>query len=598
MEKQPTSLKNRESWCDVVRGICALTVLLSHIPGVPDVFILYITPFTLPCFFLLSGYFTKNYGGSLPDFFYNRVLKDLLLKLLFVFCLLTLSLKTVAGLILHPSTIPEWFYNLLVTFLLKPEALFFSILTLCSVYFIAVNKICRDKPLPMIAVGTVLAFIGYYVSTPRIIRLWAWDTALVCVLFYILGYCMKKTGILSEIRFKPAYAVITGCAYFTVLTLFALVLGVDNAKMIVGNNTFLSPFIAIPQFVTGNVFIITLANVVPKSPRPFRLLMYIGRHSMLYFMIGGLVFAYVNYFNGLLYGVTRWGFMQSLFYKLPVFLIATVAITLIPAKISDRYCPLLNGRIRLPKDFVRRRPKTCIAVCAAVLLTGAGIAGACLSGLIVPNRIYARHYHIQGVDVSSYQGDIDWKQLEAQNVTFAYIKATEGSGHVDRRFAQNWRAVSDTDIIAGAYHLFSFESSGKTQAENFISTVPVSENALPPVVDLEYYGNYKKHPIPAERIVPELCDLLDALEEHYGKRSMIYVTDSSYLQYVYTYFDDYDIWFRSVFADPPEGDWRFWQYTDRAKLSGYDGEEKFIDMNVFLGSEEEWISYIQTEAPH
>lgn len=597
MKKQCSSLKTRESWCDAVRGICALAVLLSHIPGIPDVVILFITPFTLPCFFILSGYFTKNYDGNIPEFFYNKVFKEMLLKLLFIFCLMTLSIKTVTGLILHPSTIPEWIYDLSVTFLLKPEAPFFSILTVCSVYFIAINKICRDRPLPMIAFGTVLSLIGYAVSTPRIIRLWCWDTALVCVLFYILGYCAKKVNLLKEIHFKPHYAVITGCAYFAVLTLFALVLGVDSAKMIVGNNTFLSPLIAIPQFITGNVFVITLANVLPETKRPVRLLMYIGGHSMLYFMIGGLVLAYVNYFNTLLCGITHWGFLQSRYYQLPVFLIVTVALTLIPAKFSDRYCPLLNGRFRLPKDFIRRRPKTCIAVCAAVLLTGAGIAAAGLSGLLIPNRIYARHYPVQGVDVSSYQGNIDWKQIETQNIKFAFIKATEGSGHVDRHFAQNWHAVSETDIIAGAYHFFSFDSSGKTQAENFISTVPVSENALPPVVDLEYYGHYEKHPIPAERIVPELRDLLDALEEHYGKRPIIYVTEATYLQYVFTYFDDYDIWFRSVVTDPPEGNWRIWQYTSRAKLDGCEGKEKYIDRNVFLGSEEEWFSYTKGGCP-
>ena len=96
--------------------------------------------------------------------------------------------------------------------------------------------------------------------------------------------------------------------------------------------------------------------------------------------------------------------------------------------------------------------------------------------------------------------------------------------------------------------------------------------------------------------MPELKTLLDVLQEHYGKRPIIYVTEPSYLQYIYTYFDDYDIWLRYVVTDPPEGDWRFWQYTDRAKLNGYDGEEEFIDMNVFLGDEEQWKNYIDSHS--
>ena len=591
-------LKQREAWCDIIRGICSLTVILSHIPGIPGEIIMYITPFTLPCFFFLSGYFTKNYNGDLPSFLYNKVVKEIILKLMFCASVTTLSLRVIAGLILHPSTIPEWLYSIMTAFLIKPIGNFFSILALCSVYFILINKLCRDKQLPMVMAGLALAAVGFAITRPRFIKLWCWDTALFCVLFYILGYCSKKGGVISKIRFKPRHAVISGGVFFSLVTAFALTLGVDNTKIVVGNNTLLSPLVSVPLFIAGNVFMITLANVLPSKNRPIRLLMYIGRHSMLYFMIGGLVLAYVNYFNTLFFEAVHWPFLQSILFKLPVYLILTAAFTLLPAYLSDRYCPALKGSFRLPEGFVRKRPKVCIATCIIVSLIGAGIIIAALNGFIIPNRLYARHYPIQGVDVSSYQGDIDWKQIEAQNVRFAYIKATEGSGHVDRRFAQNWRAVSETDIIAGTYHFFSFDSRGKSQAENFISTVPVSENALPPVVDLEYYGNYEKHPLPAERIVPELRDLLDALERHYGKRPMIYVTESTYLQYIYSYFDNYDIWFRSVVTDPPEGNWRFWQYTSRAQLKGYDGKEKYIDRNVFLGSEEEWISYIQTEARH
>ena len=201
---------------------------------------------------------------------------------------------------------------------------------------------------------------------------------------------------------------------------------------------------------------------------------------------------------------------------------------------------------------------------------------------MIPNNVYARHYPIHGVDVSSYQGDIDWKQIEAQNVKIAYIKATEVSGHVDRRFDENWRNVSETDIISGAYHFFSFDSSGKKQAENFISTVPATENDLPHAVDLEYYDNYVIHPMPTERVVPELRELLNALEEHYGKRPVIYVAEPEYLQYFYTYFDDYDIWFRNVLTDPPEGNLRFWQYTGRARLDGFRGKEKHIDNCILI----------------
>ena len=113
------------------------------------------------------------------------------------------------------------------------------------------------------------------------------------------------------------------------------------------------------------------------------------------------------------------------------------------------------------------------------------------------------------------------------------------------------------------------------------------------LLHLEYYGSYEKHPLPAEKVVPELKELLEALEQHYGKRPMLYVTENTYLQYVYKHFDGYDVWLRNVITDPPKGNWKFWQYSNRGKLNGYDGEETFIDLNVFMGTEEEWKSFIE-----
>ena len=57
-------------------------------------------------------------------------------------------------------------------------------------------------------------------------------------------------------------------------------------------------------------------------------------------------------------------------------------------------------------------------------------------------------------------------------------------------------------------------------------------------------------------------------------------------------FDDYDLWIRDVYRKPdPTVKWTFWQYSNRHVLSGYSGNERYIDMNVFCGSEEEFDKY-------
>lgn len=58
-------------------------------------------------------------------------------------------------------------------------------------------------------------------------------------------------------------------------------------------------------------------------------------------------------------------------------------------------------------------------------------------------------------------------------------------------------------------------------------------------------------------------------------------------------YNDYNIWIRNILSYPSLSDnkqWTFWQYTDRAVLDGYSGDEKFIDMNVFNGSKEDFNS--------
>ena len=96
---------------------------------------------------------------------------------------------------------------------------------------------------------------------------------------------------------------------------------------------------------------------------------------------------------------------------------------------------------------------------------------------------------------------------------------------------------------------------------------------------------------------------------NYGVKPIIYTTSKWYRKQIKGSFPDYDIWIRSVYSKPNKDvNWTFWQYSNRMRLDGYDGEEKYIDMNVFCGLAEEfagcyyshsnltqinWKSYIQ-----
>lgn len=216
-------------------------------------------------------------------------------------------------------------------------------------------------------------------------------------------------------------------------------------------------------------------------------------------------------------------------------------------------------------------------------------------GKIVANVPDPKKYPVQGVDVSRYQGNIDWDTLASQNVTFAFIKATEGSSHQDPCFAYNWDAARKSGVYAGAYHFFSFESSGATQAQNFIETVGNAEGTLPPVIDLEFYGDYYAEPASKQETRKILDDLLDALEKHYGCKPIIYTTARAYYSYILGGgYGQYPLWMRDTYMEPVVG-WKFWQYSDKGELEGYDGVqtdslEQYIDLNVYNGSYEKFLT--------
>jgi lysozyme len=188
----------------------------------------------------------------------------------------------------------------------------------------------------------------------------------------------------------------------------------------------------------------------------------------------------------------------------------------------------------------------------------------------------------RGVDVSSYQEDVDFKKFAEQGISFAYIKATEGASHVDESFKEKWQAVGDTEIVAGAYHYFSYKDSGAKQAENFIETVGDLKGRLIPAVDMELTVEEVYKPPEKEAVVKGLKAFLAVVEEKYDVKPLIYCKKDYYDTYLADDFSDYPLWVRNtwypIWADFSDN-WYIWQYNDRGQLDGYSGE-KFIDYNM------------------
>lgn len=214
-----------------------------------------------------------------------------------------------------------------------------------------------------------------------------------------------------------------------------------------------------------------------------------------------------------------------------------------------------------------------------------GVAYMIYTGKLIPNELlYIRSDDIIGCDVSRYQGNIQWEQLSKQGISFAFIKATEGSSHIDPNFKTNWESAGQTELYIGAYHFFSFESPGINQAEHFFNTVGKREGMLPPVVDIEFYGGFNEENINPDVIRVEVNKFISSIKKSYGVNPIIYTTPETYDYLIDGYYDDCLLWIRSILTYPKiDRKWAFWQYTNREQLEGYKGEERYIDMNVFCG---------------
>ena len=176
---------------------------------------------------------------------------------------------------------------------------------------------------------------------------------------------------------------------------------------------------------------------------------------------------------------------------------------------------------------MKHRYKWLRILAALVVMTvfAAGIMAYLIwNGRILLNNPSKTRYPVRGVDVSHYQGEIDWKVLGRQDIDFAYIKATEGSSHVDEKFSQNWSESALSGLAVGAYHFFSFDSSGKDQLAHFIQCLPDREGMLPPAVDVEFYGDKAANPPNPADVEQELGTLLEGLEAQYGMVPVISVS--------------------------------------------------------------------------
>lgn len=211
-------------------------------------------------------------------------------------------------------------------------------------------------------------------------------------------------------------------------------------------------------------------------------------------------------------------------------------------------------------------------------------------------------HEIHGIDVSKWQGRIDWEAVRGSGVTFAFIKATEGGDRLDDRFRENWEGARRAGIARGAYHFTYWCGSMSDQIAWFQRHVPNEPDALPPVLDVEWNFDSPTCPrrVPVHVAQQKMREFLHAMERHYGKKPIIYA-DITFHREVLAggEFAQYPFWVRSVRALPheryPGRRWAFWQTTATGRVAGVTGN---VDRNVFAGSRAQWQRLAQSGFRH
>ncbi|MDP2803980.1 MAG: GH25 family lysozyme [Phreatobacter sp.] len=209
------------------------------------------------------------------------------------------------------------------------------------------------------------------------------------------------------------------------------------------------------------------------------------------------------------------------------------------------------------------------------------------------------HVHpVHGIDVSKYQGAINWEQVRAAGVSFAFIKATEGGDLLDTRFRENWEASRRAGVPRGAYHFTYWCRPMADQIAWFKRHVPIEPDALPPVLDVEWNFQSPTCPrrVPVAVAQAKMREFLHAMERHYGKKPIIYADIKFHREVLASNeFAEYPFWVRSVAAVPqdryPGRRWAFWQITATGRVAGVNTP---VDRNVFAGTREQWQQIAQT----
>ena len=178
----------------------------------------------------------------------------------------------------------------------------------------------------------------------------------------------------------------------------------------------------------------------------------------------------------------------------------------------------------------------------------------------------------EGIDVSRYQGVIDWETVAAEGgVSYVYIKATEGAQLVDPYYYTNISEARRVGLSVGSYHFYRAHIGIDEQLANLTSVVRKVDQDLVPIIDIETTNG-----VPTAQFVADLRLFIDKVTDYYGVKPMLYTYQNFYNKHLVGEFQGYHRMIAKYQAEPPilreEVDYIMWQYTQTGRVPGIKGK--------------------------
>lgn len=202
---------------------------------------------------------------------------------------------------------------------------------------------------------------------------------------------------------------------------------------------------------------------------------------------------------------------------------------------------------------------------------------------------------VDGIDVSYYQGNIDWNQVKNSGVEFAFIRVSDGLSFVDPKFEQNWIGAKEAGVIRGVYQFFRPARDPIAQAELLLEKMGELEDGdLPPVIDVEAVDGQTP-----TQIATGVRLWIETIEAATGRKPIIYSGKYFWNDHVKTTeFSDYPFWIAQYGPTCPDlpvawNEWLFFQTSSSGIIPGIVGD---VDTNLFNGSLEELLEFVNFTA--